>query len=79
MTIATRCPCGRSKGSLSIALVVAVCISAPASAQSLEQTVNPAPSSSSFAPGSVSGTDLFTSKPSRAVTDLFAPLAGVFF
>ena len=82
MTIATRCPCGRSKGSLSIALVVAVCISAPASAQSLEQTVNPAPSSSSFAPvngvAPVSGNDLFTSKPSRAVSDLFAPLPGDF-
>jgi membrane-associated phospholipid phosphatase len=82
MTIATVCPCGRSRGLLSIALVVTVCISAQASAQSLEQTTNPAPSASSLAPvkavPSVSGADLFTIKPSRAVTDLFAPLPGDF-
>ena len=82
MTIATVRRCGRSRGPLSIALVVVVCISAKASAQSLEQTTNPAPSAGSLGPvkavPAVSGADLFTSRPSRAVTDLFAPLPGDF-
>jgi membrane-associated phospholipid phosphatase len=59
-----------------------VCISAPASAQSLDQAPGPASSAGSLAgikaSPSLSGADLFTAKPSRTVTDLFAPLPGDF-